>query len=476
VKKYIRHFLFLGLGALCFAWLLPGLSGCANIIPPTGGPKDSLPPVLVLANPDTNSLHFNSNKIVLTFDEYIDLKDVRKNLIVSPVPKSEPYVEYKLKTITIRIKDTLQPNTTYSLNFGRAVVDNHEGNVLNNFTYVFSTGNYIDSLQYSGKVVMASTGKPDSTLIVLLHDKLDDSAVVKEKPRYITRLDSSGNYTFRHIKPGTYALYALKDESGFHTYTTKAQVFAFADSPVHLIENMAAPELYAYADTSGTKPVKKLLNPPPAKPKKADKEKPKRLAVSGNIPNGLLDLHDQFEFRFQTPVKYFDSSKVRFTTDSFVSISTHHFVEDSLHKKVTLVYAWTPDTKYHLILDKEFAEDTLEEKLLKTDTISFATKKESDYGNLLLRFRNLNLGRHPVLQFLQSDKLILSYVFGKSLRYTDKLFVPGEYELRILYDENQNGVWDPGDFFKHRQPERVQPIRRKINVKANWDNEVDISL
>lgn len=455
----------------------PGVTGCANMIPPTGGPKDSLPPVLVSAEPDENVLHFNGNKIVLTFDEYIDLKNVRQNLIVSPVPKNQPNVEFKLKTMTIRIKDSLQPNTTYAFNFGRAVMDNHEGNVLKNFTYVFSTGGYIDSLRLSGRVTMASTGKPDSTLIVLLHDKLDDSAVVKEKPRYIARLDSSGNYKFDYLKPGTYALYALKDESGFHTYSSKAQIFAFADSPVVLTSNKTAPQLYAYADTSGEKKARKpLLNAPPPKPKKEDRDKPKRLSVSGNIPNGLLDLHDQFEFRFAVPIKYFDSSKVRFTVDSFKNISTHHFVEDSLHTRVTLYYPWAADTKYQLILEKDFAEDTLGEKLLKTDTISFATKKESDYGTLLLRFRNLDLSRHPILLFYQNDKLIKSYVFGKSLRYTNKLFDPGDYDLRILYDDNQNGVWDPGNFFEHRQPEKVQPIGRKVNVKSNWDNEVDITL
>lgn len=454
-----------------------GLTGCANIIPPTGGPKDTLPPVLVGSIPAQHSLHFTDKKIVLTFDEYIDLRDVRQNLIVSPVPKIQPNVEYKLKTITILLKDTLRPNTTYALNFGKAVVDNHEGNILKNFTYVFSTGDYIDSIKYSGNVVMANTGKPDSTLIVMLHDKLDDSAVAKQRPRYITRLDSSGNYSFSNLKPGTYALYAMSDESGSHTYTSKAQTFAFADSPVVINANGTAPELYAYADTSGQKTVKKApQKTTPPKPKKEDKEKPKHLSVSGNIPGGLLDLHNQFEFNFQVPIKSFDSTKVRFTTDSFVNITGYHFVKDSLNKKVTLFYNWTPYTNYRLIINKDFAEDTLGEKLLKTDTISFATRKESDYGTLLLRFRNLDLSRHPVLQFVQAGKVVNTRAFGRSVRYYNKLFDPGEYELRILYDDNQNGVWDPGDFFAHRQPEKVQPIRRKLNVKASWDNEVDITL
>ena len=145
-------------------------------------------------------------------------------------------------------------------------------------------------------------------------------------------------------------------------------------------------------------------------------------------------------------------------------------------KKLTLTYAWKENKGYRLILQKDFAEDTLEQKLLKTDTIIFRTKKESDYGNVRLRFRNLDLALHPVLLFFQSDKIIISQPIGKSLRYNNKLFVPGEYELRILYDRNQNGIWDPGDFYQHLQPEIVVPVRKKLSVKANWDNEVDITL
>ena len=206
------------------------------------------------------AVHVDGKKIILTFDEYIDLKDIRNNLIVSPVPKMMPAVTSHLKVITIEMKDTLQPNTTYALNFGRAVTDVNEGNVLKNFTYVFSTGRYVDSMRYSGRVIMAYTGKPDSTLIVMLHDKLYDSAVAKERPRYIARLDSSGNFTFSNIRPGVYNLFALKDETGLHEYTSKAQKFAFADSPVDLTGGAPSLLLYAYEDTSGfAKPAKKAL-------------------------------------------------------------------------------------------------------------------------------------------------------------------------------------------------------------------------
>ena len=216
--------------------------------------------------------------------------------------------------------------------------------------------------------------------------------------------------------------------------------------------------------------------PPKVETKKPDKEKVKRLVLSGNFPNGQLDLHNQLEISFEHPVRYVDTSKIRFTSDSFQTISTYHIDVDTTMKKFTLNYAWKENTGYRLILQKDFAEDTLGEKLLKIDTIIFRTKKESDYGNLRLRFRNLDLSLHPVLLFFQSDKLVLSTPIGRSLRYNNKLFVPGDYELRILYDTNQNGVWDPGDFYKHRQPEIVVPIRKKLSVKADWDNEVDISL
>jgi hypothetical protein len=469
----MKRFLFF---LLVFLVLMrvPLITGCANIIPPTGGPRDSVAPALINANPKLNSLNFTSKKIILNFDEYLDIKDVRNNLTINPVPKIPPTVTFHLKTLTIELKDSLQLNTTYSLNFGRAITDVNENNVLKNFTYIFSTGNYLDSVRYSGRVIMAFTGKPDSTLVAILHDRLYDSAVAKLRPRYIAHLDSSGNFTFSHIKPGTYALYALKDESGTYEYTSKAQRFAFADSPVNLEKKTAPLLLYAFEDTSSTWHAKKT--PPKEDFKKAAKEKIKRLVITGNIPNGQLDLHNQLELEFETPLRYLDSSKILFTKDSFLTVTDYQIELDSVKKKFTLTYAWKESTNYHLILQKDFAEDTLGQKLLKIDTISFRTKKESDYGNVRLRFRTLDLNQHPVLLFFQNDKVIISYPIGRSLRYNNKLFNPGEYELRILYDANQNGVWDPGDFYQHRQPEIVVPIRKKLSVKANWDNEVDITL
>ena len=183
--------------------------GCAQIGAPTGGPKDTIPPRLVNASPKLNNTNFSGNKITLTFNEYVDLKDLQNNILVSPLPKINPTIDYKLKTVTVKLKDSLLPNTTYVINFGNAIVDNNEGNPLRNFTYVFSTGNSIDSLQQSGKVIIAQTGKTDSTLIAMLYRNADDSAVQKRRPDYVAKLRGNGSFNFTNLPAGRYNIYAL---------------------------------------------------------------------------------------------------------------------------------------------------------------------------------------------------------------------------------------------------------------------------
>jgi hypothetical protein len=454
-----------------------------------GGPRDTLPPRLVSVNPPASARHFHASKIVFNFNEYIESKDVRDNLIVAPVPKVDPIVDSKLRTLTVRLKDSLQPNTTYVLDFGKSIRDVNEGNILKNFTYVFTTGDYIDSAELSGKVILAATGKVDSSLVVLLHQNLDDSAVVKDRPRYIARLDTTGQFLFRYLHPGTYALYAMKDEGGTHKYLSKSQLFAFADSPVVVGKKYNPITLYAYAEeAAGSKSYgkggktssggNKVGAKAPEKGSK-EKEKDRRLQFHTTVSNGELDVLGTLDLVFANPLQVFDSSKIRLTDEKYADInrSKYHFIPDSTNKTFTMTYSWPTDTKFHLILDKDFAQDSSGRKLLKTDTISFHTKKEEEYGEVRIRFTKLDLSKNPVLQFVQGDAVKFSYPFTTGFEYKTRLFLPGEYELRVLYDTNKNGVWDPGEFFsKPRQPEIVVPIRRKFTVKANWDNDLDITL
>ena len=230
MKRYFFFFFFFFLAIQ----KIVVLSGCANIIPPHGGPRDSLPPLLLKADPVDSSRNFSDTRITFSFDEYVDIQDVYNNLLVSPLPKNLPTVDYKLRTVTVKLKDTLEKNTTYTLNFGDALRDVNEGNIYKNFTYTFSTGSYLDSLELSGKVLLAENGRTDTTLIVMLHTSADDSIVVKEKPRYITKLDGKGRFHFKNLPPQTFYIYALKDEGITRRYLSGKQLFGFADKPVDM--------------------------------------------------------------------------------------------------------------------------------------------------------------------------------------------------------------------------------------------------
>src|SRR5690348_3643736 len=149
-KRFQPLFSVISIAAVALSLLF--FSRCAQIVAPSGGPKDTIPPVLVRAIPADSSLHFNSKKIILDFDEFVQLQNLNDQLIISPNPKRQPIITAKLKTITIELKDTLQPNTTYTFNMGNAVQDIDEGNPINEFRYVFSTGSYLDSLELKGSL------------------------------------------------------------------------------------------------------------------------------------------------------------------------------------------------------------------------------------------------------------------------------------------------------------------------------------
>lgn len=456
---------------------LSGTTGCASIVPPTGGDRDSLPPLLVSATPPDSSRNFEGKRINFVFNEFVQIDNPQANLLITPTPKSSPNVEAKLRTVTVAIRDTLEPNTTYTFDFGDAIRDINESNVLKNFTYIFSTGPSIDSLHFSGNVIIAETGKTDSTLLVFLYKSLDDSALIKERPRYIARVDNNGNFMFRNLPPGRFAIYAVKDEGGQRRYLSRNQLLAFADTPVVVQPNPTPVTLYAFVakDTNAPAPasVTPSIKGTGAKGAAIDK----RLRVETSLENEQLGLLDTFHLFFRAaPLKFFDTSKLRFTDEKYEPLANYRFVQDTSGKQVTLFYPWTENTGYNLIIDKDFAEDTAGRKLIRNDTLSFRTRKEQEYGLVRLRFPNLDLTKNPVLLFTQGDKIIHSHIFTNKEFYA-KIFRPGEYELRLLFDENKNGVWDTGEFFgKHQQPERVLPISRKITVKANWDNEVDITL
>lgn len=442
-------------------------SGCAQIGAPTGGPRDSIPPVLVSAIPKLLTTNFTGNKITLIFDEYINVLEVQKNVIVSPYPKTFPVINFKLKEVSIKLKDTLLENTTYAINFGNAIVDNNENNPFKEFTYVFSTGKTIDSLKLSGKVLMAETGKPDSTLQALLYRNAVDSSVETRKPNYIARIDRNGIFTFTNLSEGVYKVYALKDGDGAKTYNSKIETFAFSSEDISVTGKNDSVRLYAYEEE---KEVKK----PSGQPVRSAADKKLKFTSSLGA-NGPQDVLTNLVLTFNNKLKLFDSTKIILTDTNFNKINEAGITLDSTRKIITVKTTWPLETSYRLLIPKEAISDTANSTLAKSDTLKFKTKKESDYGNLTLRFSKIDSARHPVIQFLTAAEVIKSVkVTGPT--WSDKFFTPGEYELRILYDTNNNGVWDPGNYKKKIQPEHALTLDKKLTIKANWDNEREIEL
>jgi hypothetical protein len=440
-------------------------SGCANIIPPSGGPRDSIPPRLISATPPDSEKNVKPSKITLTFDEYIAQLQNAENIIISPTLPSIPNIESHLKNVTVKFRDTLESNTTYSINFGNSIRDVNEGNIFEGFTFVFSTGNRIDENTLSGKVILAETGKIDSSLIVVLHNNLADSAIIKQRPRYYTRVDGSGNFKFNNLPAGKFAVYAVSKESYSRQYDS-TMLFAFLDSAITVSQNTPPVTLYAY-----TQEKRKTIVPPPAS---GNKGQDKRLRYTN--PEGVSkDAFTPLVLEFTKKIKTFDSSRITLTDTGFNHLSGYSVKTDSTAAKLVVEYPWKLNTRYRLLISKDAVTDVDGTTLSKNDTLSFTTKRAEDYGEVRVRFNNLDLSKNPVLQIVQNETIVESVPLT-TREWKKSLFKPGEYDLRILYDTNKNGTWDPGNFSRKKQPELVQSIPKKLSVRANWENEVDITL
>lgn len=442
-------------------------SGCAQIGAPTGGPKDSLAPVLVRSAPALKTTSFTSNKITLHFNEYVEVADAQNNVLVSPLPKNNPSINYNLRTVTIRLRDTLQPNTTYSINFGNAIKDVNEGNVFQNFTYVFSTGNTIDSAGLRGKLLLAETGLVDSTIAVVLYRNADDSAVQKRRPDYMARIKGDGIFTFTNLPEADFRIYALKDGDGNKFYNSKAELFAFNDDIISVRNNDSSKQLTLYAYSEEKAKDNKIT--PVLKPKPE-----KTLKVSYNV-SGTQDLLSPLEIIFNNPLKTFDTSKVILTDTSYNKIPGIVITPDSIAKKFSYQAPWKAGEAYVLLVPADAVEDSAGNKLAKSDTLRFNAKKEADYGRVTLRFKNFDASKNPVIQFLVGEEIKSSFPLTGA-EFSNKQFPPGEYTIRILNDGNRDGKWTPGNYSKKLQPEKAVTLPQKLGIRADWDNERDIEL
>ena len=215
---------------------------CANMQTPTGGPKDSIPPKILNESPSNFTRNFVEKEIILSFDEYIKLNNQHSEFSISPDLDKQPEYRIKKRDLIISLPDLLEVNTTYTINFGKGLVDFNEGNPIINYNYVFSTGPQLDSLSISGSVKNAYTKtfdpKQDLDVRVLLIPTRQDSIFGKRKANIFTSVDSSGNFKFKNLREDTYRIYALKEENNDRIYNQPSELIGFLQDSLVLNEDI----------------------------------------------------------------------------------------------------------------------------------------------------------------------------------------------------------------------------------------------
>ena len=524
MNKTLSNFILAAVIGLIFV-------NCANRGTPDGGPKDETPPSIVKSEPDNYSTNFKGKEIKIYFNEYIKIKDLQKQLIISPPMKTQPDVTplgAASKYITIKIYDTLQPNTTYAFNFGNSITDNNESNPYPYYRYVFSTGDYIDSLSVKGNIVDALKKQPETFVNVALYEvdsTFADSIVYKETPKYITNtLDSLTTFSIENIKAGKYMLMALKDGNGDNKFQQKTDQIGFYKSFIDVPTDSSytlrlfsedidfkatRPRLlsgekiaFGYEGDYSDMAIKILSETPPefeyriTKDPKTDSlnywYKP-RLEVDSLIfmvsypnfekdftvriseqkrdsllietaPSGNIGNDDPFKISGNTPLVGFDDSKISLMDQDSTQVD---FTSDfdTITNTYALSFEKTEDNNYKIQVLPEAFVDFFDDT---NDTLNYSvsTRKASDFG--YARFSLVNAKYPLIIQLTDNQGEVKVEEYATEAGDVDFLNLqPSIYSIRIIHDANGNQKFDTGNYLKKIQPEKVSHFQ-DIEIRADW--------
>lgn len=517
------------------------LVGCANRGNPSGGDIDTDPPIIERAVPENFSTNFKGDEIRIYFNEYIKIKNVQKQLIISPPMDTNPVI-YPLggasEYISIKIKDTLEENTTYAFNFGQSIVDNNEENPYPYYRYVFSTGDTIDSLSVKGVVIDALKQEPDTFISVMLYEAdstYSDSLVFKEKPRYITNtLDSLTTFSIDNVKAGTYKLLAIKDKNSDYTFDQKNDKIGFLEGFIEVpkdttytlklfneIINFKAERpkqegktkiIFPYEGDYESMRIKILSGTPKSYQSRIVKDpntdtlnywyKPSFEADSAlflvsnkeyvdtlvhryrNLEadsleikktiSGSINYDENFTLEANIPFVSIDTTKIKLVDADSLAIPFK--VEyDSLLNRYTFPVEKQEGTQYKFTMLPGTFEDFYEGTNKDTLVYGFRTRQKSEYGNVRVRIMN---AKFPlIVQLVDKDGEVQYERYATDIPVVDFTNIPpGQYWLRAIFDENENGKYDTGNYLLGSQPERVSYAPKMDEVRANFDQIIEFTL
>ena len=512
---------------------------CAVQVAPQGGPKDPDPPKLISSEPPNYTLSFSAKEIRLNFDEYVALNEIGNQLIVSPPLKNTPEIRVRKKSIIIQLRDTLRENTTYTMNFGTGITDNNEGNKLENFQFVFSTGPVIDSLTISGKISNALDSKPEKGILAMLYRNTYDSVPYLERPLYFARTNDSGYFHVRNISPGKYKVVALKDSDGNYLYAPGVEAIGFVDTNVaansagvdirifsekprlrllraftefsgkilfafngpadtliwNWLSDTTALNIYAtnfsaakdtftvwYRNTTADS-ISLFFNYPELKDtislrlfNKPDSGKIKKLLII-SLANKFKVSHHYYQ-----PFILISSMPLQGSVfDQIVfledtnAVMVNYTFADSMKMIIKADYKWTPGKKYSAFIPPGTFTDIFDNKN-DTTKFEFIATGESEYGAATLKFKLVDDGQF-IVQLTDNESAIFREFVVKTDTIIEVPYLdPRLYRIKLIHDRNYNGKWDTGNYLGRIQPEEINFYPDVITIRANWDVDVTISL
>lgn len=524
MKKYIFFF-----------GLLMILGACARVGSPNGGNKDSLAPVFLKANIDSSRVNIPTKlrELRLDFDEYVMLKDINKNLIISPpIRKIKKILPSTLanKYILIEWDEDLLENTTYNFNFGNAIVDNNEGNVLPYFNFAFSTGDEIDNLYISGTVtdaLLPPKKKSKHNIIIGLYK---ENADFRQKPYYITQADEDGYFELNYLSEGTYTIIAFEDENQNSIYNAGKEKVAFLKDKIHLTQNISGLNLSLYPSKKDIKytetkniPGGILMlfegNPENVEVRAISEElrqyqvnhTPKSDSVKiwidtennslkkesatqlkfgytadekkdtittffrpnakdelslSNNKGNLLPPKKDFIITANMDLKEIQPLKWTLTSDSLSQNFEAKISEPHLNE-IRISADFKVGKKYSLSIPKESVASYYY-NLIKSYIFNFEIDQAENYGSLVLKLQNPPAS-HFWVQLINSEGEVQysQYTQQPEIRFTE--LSPATYYARILVDTNNNGFWDEANFAQQTPAETAYVFQKELNIRKLWE-------